>query len=109
MVSEWEISALGVTKRVRSVLEVADPPGFLRWSYTSPLRGWGRCVVRERDGGALAEFSTEIVVEEPRLRALARRLPVRGVAVTYVRRALAGLGRAVCAGDDRVLVGPLEP
>lgn len=41
MVSEWEISFLGVSRKVLSVLETADAPGLLRWSYHGPLRGWG--------------------------------------------------------------------
>ena len=41
MVSEWEVSALGIRKRVQSVLEVAEDDEFLRWSYEGPVRGWG--------------------------------------------------------------------
>lgn len=107
-VSEWEVSVLGITKTVSSVLEVCDAPGLLRWEYTSPLRGWGRCAVRPGAGGTVAEFSTEILVEDPRLRRLARRLPVYGIAGSYMRRALQGLGQTVCGEDATFFVGPLE-
>jgi uncharacterized membrane protein len=39
MVSEWELSALGLRKRVLSVLETADSSCRLRWTYEGPIQG----------------------------------------------------------------------
>lgn len=65
MVSEWELSVLGMRKRVLSLLETADSSGRLRWTYEGPVHGWGACVLRERGCGTVADFSTELHVTEP--------------------------------------------
>lgn len=110
MVSEWELSVLGLKRRVQSLLEIADPSGRLRWTYEGPVNGWGACVLRERGGGTVADFSTELRVAEPVLGRLLERLPVRGLATSQLKRSLAGLGRMVCGeqGAGRVLVGPRQ-
>src|SRR4028118_305838 len=41
MLSEWEVSFLGFGKTVRSVLEEAENPSRLRWTYGGPVEGWG--------------------------------------------------------------------
>jgi len=41
MLSEWEVSVLGLRRKVSSVLEEAEPPSFLRWTYDGPVAGWG--------------------------------------------------------------------
>ena len=109
MISEWEISALGTRRRVRSVLEVAEDAEFLRWSYEGSVEGWGECRLQERRDGTLARFTTEVHVTEPVLRRLVCRLPVRSLANSQLKRSLAGLGKFVCApnADDRILVGSL--
>jgi uncharacterized protein YndB with AHSA1/START domain len=110
MVSEWELSLLGVRKQVLSVLETADSTGRLRWTYEGPIRGWGACVLRERGTGTVADFSTELHIAEPVLERLLKKLPVRGMATSQLKRSLAGLGRMV-SGDheaERVLVGPRQ-
>ena len=110
MVSEWELSVLGVRKRVLSLLETADSSGRLRWTYEGPIRGWGACVLRGRGAGTVADFSTELHVAEPVLGRLLNKLPVRGMATSQLKRSLAGLGWMV-SGDheaERVLVGPRQ-
>ena len=110
MVSEWELSVLGMRKRVLSVLETADFPGRLRWSYKGPVQGWGACVLRERSNGTVADFSTQLRVAEPVLESLVSKLPVRGMATSQLKRSLIGLGRMV-SGErdaDRVIVGPRQ-
>ena len=108
MISEWELSVLGIRKRVRSLLETADPSRRLRWTYEGAVHGWGGCVLRERGDGTVADFSTELRVAEPALTRLISRLPVRGLATSQLKRSLAGLGRMVCDEHEagRVLVGP---
>lgn len=108
MVSEWEVSLLGIRKKVLSVLETAENSTRLRWTYEGPVLGWGECVLQDRGDSTLASFSTELRVAEPVLERLVRRLPVQNLASNQLRRSLAGLGRMVCgeAGCDRVLVGP---
>ena len=108
MVSEWELSVLGMKRRVLSLLETADSPGRLRWTYEGPICGWGACALRERGDGTVADFSTELRVTEPMLERLLSRLPVRGLATSQLKRSLAGLGRMVCGEHEagRVLVGP---
>lgn len=107
MVSEWELSVLGVKKRVLSFLETADSSGRLHWTYEGPVHGWGACVLREREDGTVADFSTELHVAEPMLERLLRKLPVHGLATSQLKRSLAGLGRMVCGEHEagRVLVG----
>lgn len=50
MVSEWEVSFLGMSKTVSSVLEEAERPGFLRWNYGGPVEGWGSAGSRPTPG-----------------------------------------------------------
>ena len=38
MLSEWEVSFLGLRKKIWSVLEEAVPHTFLRWRYDGPIR-----------------------------------------------------------------------
>ena len=108
MISEWELSVLGIRKRVKSLLETADPSDRLRWTYEGTVSGWGACVLREQGLGTVADFSTELRVAEPALERLLNRLPVRGLAASQLKRSLAGLGRMVCGEHEagRVLVGP---
>lgn len=110
MVSEWELSVLGIKKKVLSRLETADSFGQLRWSYEGAVHGWGACVLHERGDGTVADFSTELRVAEPVLERLLERPPVRGMATSQLKRSLAGLGRMVCGEPEarRVLVGPQQ-
>ena len=39
MLSEWEISFLGLKRRVLSVLEEDEPAKFLRWTYEGQITG----------------------------------------------------------------------
>ncbi len=109
MVSEWEVSALGIKKRVQSVLEVAEDDEFLRWSYAGFVQGWGECRLWERGDGTLARFATSIYVAEPMLRRLACRSSVRSLANSQLRRSLAGLGKFIRDpdADDLTPVGSL--
>ncbi len=107
MVSEWEISVLGTRRKVRSVLEEAEPPEFLRWSYDGPVRGWGECEISPFGNGAIAAFSTELHPQDPTLKGLARTAAARNAATSHLKRCLARLGQTV-AGTDGVRVGPLE-
>lgn len=110
MVSEWELSVLGVRKQVRSLLETADSSGRLCWTYEGAVQGWGYCVLRERGDGTLADFSTELHVAEPVLERLLQRLPVSGLATSQLKRSLASLGKMVSGkrDADRVIVGPRQ-
>ena len=107
MVSEWEISVLGMRRKVRSVLEEAEPPEFLRWSYSGPVRGWGECGISALGDGALAEFKTELRPQDPALERLIRTCAVRGAATSHLKRCLARLGRAASGSGDGARVGPL--
>lgn len=95
MVSEWEVSVLGLRRRVRSVLEEAEPFGFVRWSYDGPVRGWGECEISALGDGALAEFTTALHPVDPALNKLAGLVPVRGAATSHLKRCLARLGQTV--------------
>ncbi|MGF1470833.1 MAG: SRPBCC family protein [Rubrobacteraceae bacterium] len=110
MVSEWEVSLLGIRKRILSVLEIAENSGLLRWSYEGPVDGWGACELYPREDGTLARFATELRVAEPVLGRLLQRLPVHSLATSQLKRSLLGLGRMVCGEEarGRILVGPLE-
>ncbi|MGI9049792.1 MAG: SRPBCC family protein [Rubrobacteraceae bacterium] len=107
MVSEWEVSFLGFRRKVLSVLEEAERPEFLRWTYEGPITGWGECRVRPQGNGALAEFRTEIVPEEPLLEGLMMTAPARSAAQSQLKRSLARLGQLVCGDRSMVRVGPL--
>ena len=108
MVSEWEICFLGLRTKLLSVLEEAESPALLRWTYDGSVGGWGRCVISEHGGGALAAFQTELWATEPCLRKLMRMRPARQAASTHLRRCLARLGRTVSRDGSRVRVGPTE-
>jgi hypothetical protein len=111
MVSEWEVSCLGLKRKFRSVLEEAESPVFLRWSYEGLVRGWGRCHIREWGDGALAVFETGLLrAQEPSLEKLVGKAAVREAATSHLKRCLARLGRTVASGEDarRVRAGPAE-
>ncbi len=108
MASEWEVSFLGLRKKVGSVLEEAEPPRFLRWSYDGPVRGWGECEISPLGSGALAGFKTSLRPEDPALERLMRTSAARGAATSHLKRCLTRLGRAACGDDGVVRVGPLE-
>lgn len=107
MLSEWEVSFLGLRRKVLSVLEDAEPSEFLRWSYEGPVAGWGECSLEEQGEWTLAEFRTVLSPSEPALERLARNASVRRAATSHLKRSLARLGRFV-AGERRVVVGSLE-
>ncbi|HZC19792.1 MAG TPA: SRPBCC family protein [Rubrobacteraceae bacterium] len=108
MVSEWELSFLGLKRKVRSVLEVAEAPERLRWAYyEGPVNGWGECSIEELGRGALAEFRTELRMEEPMLQRLTRTSHAHGIAVGHLKRCLLRLGEAVSEDGALVQVGPL--
>jgi hypothetical protein len=107
MVSEWEVSVLGLRWRISSTLVEAEAPRLLRWTYEGPVRGWGECAIKDRGDGALAEFRTELRPAEPVLEKLTSLLPARNAAHNHLKRCLARLGRAVSENGGGVRVGPL--
>ncbi len=107
MVSEWEVSLLGARRKVLSVLEEADPYGLLRWSYEGPISGYGKCVLRDRGDGVLAEFRTELRPEDVFLRKVMQSSPAKSAARVQLKRCLARLGQKVCGSGGGVRVGPL--
>ena len=106
MLSEWEISFLGLKRRVWSVLEEDEPGVFLRWTYEGPIVGWGECVLERSGYGTLAEFRTVLTPADSRLQRLMRSAFVRDAAYGHLKRSLAQLGRLVSGGSGRVVVGP---
>ena len=109
MLSEWEVSLLGLRKKIWSVLEEAVPQTFLRWSYDGPITGWGECELRSSSGGwTLAGFRTELELQDAWLRSLVHSAPVREAAQGHLRRSLARLGGLVTDDGDRFVVGPAE-
>ena len=108
MVSEWEICILGLKRKVLSVLEEAESPALLRWTYDGLVGGWGQCVIRQQGDSALAVFQTELWATEPHLRKLMRMWPAREAASTHLKRCLAQLGRMVSGESSRVRVGPAD-
>lgn len=107
MVSEWEVSFLGFSRRVPSVLEEAEAPFRLRWTYGGPVEGWGECTVERVGGGAVASFGTALAPAKPLLASLMRGAVAKGAARTHLKRSLGRLGRLVAGDDARVLVGPV--
>lgn len=105
MLSEWEISFLGFETRVLSVLEEAEVPSRLRWTYDGPVKGWGEGSIERVGVGALASFGTALAPAEPFLASLARSNPARVAARTHLRRSLSRLGRLVAGDNVRVSVG----
>lgn len=107
MVSEWEVSVLGVKRRISSVLVEAEHPKFLRWTYEGPVSGYGECRIEDLRGhGTLAEFRTEVRPVEPALQGLLRTFPARNAARAHLKRCLARLGQIVSGNGDAVRVGP---
>lgn len=107
MFSEWEVAFFGFRRKVWSVLEEVVPRTFLRWSYGGQISGWGRCELRSDGGWTLAEFRTELELEEAWMRSLLRSAPVREAAHGHLRRALGRLGAIVTRDGGRFVVGPL--
>jgi hypothetical protein len=104
MVSEWEVCVLGLKRKVRSVLEQAEPFGFLRWSYDGPVRGWGECEISALGDGATATFTTQLRPKDPALNKLAGIAAAGGAATTHLKRCLARLGQTVSeSGEVRVV------
>ena len=108
MLSEWEISLLGLRRRVRSVLEEVEAPNYLRWTYDGPVKGWGECFVEHVGDGSLAEFKTALCPADPLLAELARSASVRGAARGHLKRSLVRLGRLVAGDHASVSVGALS-
>lgn len=106
MASEWEVSFFGVRKTVYSVLEEAESPRFLRWSYDGSVRGWGECEITALGDGALAAFRTELRPADPALERLMGTAAARSAATSHLRRCLARLGQIVSGSGDVVRVGP---
>lgn len=106
MLSEWEVSFLGLRKKVQSVLEEDERPEFLRWSYEGPVEGWGECAIRQQGAGTLAEFRTGVAPADRHLESLMGSSIARGAASSQLRRALQRLGDLVARDDGRVIVGP---
>jgi hypothetical protein len=107
MVSEWEVSVLGLRRRISSTLVEAEAPRLLRWTYEGPVRGWGECAIKDRSDGTLAEFRMELRPAEPVLEKLTSSLPARNAAHNHLKRCLTRLGRAVSENGGGVRVGPL--
>jgi Polyketide cyclase / dehydrase and lipid transport len=107
MLSEWEVSFLGFGKTVRSVLEEAENPSRLRWTYGGPVEGWGGCSIERVGECTLASFRTALAPTDPLLASLAQSAAARGAARTHLKRSLSRLGRLVAGDDARVLVGPV--
>jgi hypothetical protein len=108
MVSEWEICFLGRKRKFLSVLEEAESPALLRWTYDGLVCGWGQCVISDRGESTLAVFQTELDATESYLKKLMQMWPAREAASTHLKRCLAQLGRMVSGDGSRVRVGPAE-
>lgn len=107
MISEWEVTFLGLRKKIWSVLEEAVPQTFLRWSYEGPITGWGECELRGSGSGwTLAEFRTELQLDDAWLRALVHSAPVKEAAQRHLRRSLMRLGGLLTCDGGRFVVGP---
>ena len=106
MLSEWEVSFLGFKKKVLSVLEEAEAPYRLRWTYEGPFEGWGECSIDAVGGGAVATFTSALAPADPFLAALARGRSAGGAARSQLRRSLLRLGQLVAGRDAGVYVGP---
>jgi hypothetical protein len=106
VLSEWEISCLGLKRKVWSVLEEDEPAAYLRWTYEGPITGWGECVIKSSGHGTLAEFTAALSPVDPRLKRLLQSRFVRDAAYSHLKRSLAQLGRLVSGSSRRVVVGP---
>jgi len=107
MVSEWEVSFLGLRKRVLSALEDAETPSRLRWTYDGPVEGWGECSIEGSGGGAVAVFKTQLAPTDALIARLARGTAAENAARGHLKRSLARLGRLVAGEGARVTVGPV--
>jgi hypothetical protein len=107
MLSEWEVSFLGLRRRIASVLEAAEAPRRLRWTYGAPVEGWGACSIEGSGEGAMAVFRTQLAPADPLLARLARGAPATNAARVHLKRSLARLGRLVAGDEERVMVGPV--
>ncbi len=107
MVSEWEVSIFGLKRKISSVLEEAEPPTLLCWTYEGRIRGWGRCVIKDRADGALAEFETRLYPTEPILKKLMLMPAARSVTSIHLKRCLVRLGQVVSGDNAPIRVGPL--
>jgi len=107
MISEWEVSFLGLKRKISSVLKEAERPTLLRWTYEGFIRGRGQCVLKDWGDIALAEFRMELHTAEPALERLLRTPVARSAATRHLKRTLACLGQVV-SGDGEARVGPLE-
>jgi hypothetical protein len=108
MVSEWEISFLGLRRSVSSLLVEADDPRFLHWTYGGSISGYGECAIEDFDNGALCEFRTELRPTEPVLEKLVHTPPARNAAYSHLKRCLARLGQVVSGNGEGVRTGPLK-
>jgi hypothetical protein len=108
MVSEWEICFLGLKRRFLSVLEEAESPALLRWSYDGLVGGWGQCVMREQGQSTLALFQTQLWATERHLKQLMRMRSVHEAASAHLKRCLAHLGTMVSDDASHVRVGLAE-
>jgi hypothetical protein len=106
MVSEWEVSVLGLRRKISSVLVEAEDPKLLCWTYEGAISGYGECVIQDLGHGALAEFKTQLSPAEPVLQGLARTLLARNAARVHLKRCLARLGHIVSENGGAVRVGP---
>ena len=105
MLSEWEVSFLGLGLRIPSVLLEAEPPRHLRWTYGGPVEGWGACSIEYSVGGTVAAFRTKLAPADPLLARLARGTAAENAARGHLKRSLARLGRLVAGDGARVSVG----
>lgn len=108
MLSEWEVSFLGFKRRVLSVLEAAEDPSYLRWTYDGSVEGWGECFIRAAGDGTIATFRTALEPTEPLLAALSRSAPAKDAAGTHLKRSLRRLGQLVAGDGAKVTVGPVS-
>jgi polyketide cyclase/dehydrase/lipid transport protein len=107
MLSEWEVSLLGLKRRVISALEDAEAPCRLRWTYAGPVEGWGACSIEGSGDGAVAVFRTQLAPADPLLARLARGALATNAARGHLKLSLARLGRLVAGNEERVMVGPV--
>jgi len=107
MVSQWEVSFLGVGTKIPSVLLEAEAPRRLRWAYGGPVEGWGTCSMERSGDGTLAVFRTQLAPTDALLARVVRSGTAENVARGHLKRSLARLGRLVAGEGARVLVGPV--
>lgn len=108
MISEWEVSVFGLKRKILSVLEEAESPAFLRWTYDGLIRGWGQCAMSNRADDAFAEFHTKLHPTEPILGKLMRMPGARSATSSHLKRCLTRLGSVASGDGARIRVGPPE-